>query len=81
MERTVCCQVSHTGNPESKMSGTEYRGYRIHTFRSCWCWNFSASPMTPFLPLMPQGIFVSDATTDTLALKEAKGQIDRLLAS
>jgi hypothetical protein len=63
------------------MSGTEYRGYRIHTFRSCWCWNFSASPMTPFLPLMPQGIFVSDATTDTLALKEAKGQIDRLLAS
>jgi hypothetical protein len=82
MERLTYCQVSHTRNPgaEAKMSGTEYRGYRVHIFRSCRCWNFSASPTTPFLPLMPQGIFVSNATTEALALEEAKGQIDRLLA-
>jgi hypothetical protein len=60
---------------------TEYRGYRIYTFGSGSSWSFSASPITPFLPILPWGVFASSATTEVLAIEEAKERIDRLLAS
>jgi hypothetical protein len=58
---------------------TFYRGFRIYTFRRHSCWKFSASPMTPDLPILSRYIFESEHETESMAIAEAKSRIDLLL--
>jgi hypothetical protein len=60
---------------------TIYRGFCIYTFGKELSWSFSARPLTPDLPILSRYLFVSEGDTETLAIAEAKSQIDRLLES
>ena len=59
---------------------TFYRGFCIHTFGKNSSWSFSASPLTPDLPILSRYAFASLGETETLALAEARDRIDRLLS-
>ena len=59
---------------------TFYRGFRIYTFGKRSCWRFSASPLTPDLPILSRYADMFVGHTETLALDEAKTRIDKLLS-
>ena len=56
-----------------------YRGYCIDVFGKGQAWRFSASPITPDLPILKYNAFASDAESEGLALADAKLRIDGLL--
>jgi hypothetical protein len=58
---------------------TFYRGFCIYTFGKASSWSFSASPLTPDLPVLSRYAVASLGDSETLALAEAQERIDRLL--
>ncbi len=58
-----------------------YRGFRICTFSKGNAWSFSASPLSPYLPILSHYSVSSKADTEALALAEAKEHIDLHLRS
>ena len=59
---------------------TFYRGFCIYTFGKHSSWRFSASPLTPDLPILSRYADTSVGHTEILALDEAKTRIDKLLS-
>ena len=62
-------------------SKTIYRGFSICVFGKRGDWSFSASPLTPNLPILSRYSFPSEADTEALALADAKERIDLHLLS
>ena len=60
---------------------TLYRGFSICVFGKGTDWSFSASPLTPNLPILSRYSFNSEADTEALALADAKERIDLHLLS
>jgi hypothetical protein len=60
---------------------TAYRGFDICVFGKGTRWSFSASPLTPSVPILSRYSFASPAENEELALADAKGRIDFLLLS
>ena len=59
---------------------TLYRGFRIYTFGKHSSWRFSASPLTPDLPILSRYADTSVGDSEKMALDEAKSRIDSLLS-
>ena len=56
----------------------KYRGYAIYISGAETSWTYSANPLTPELPILPDAVSVLH-TSWGRALNKAKRQIDRLL--
>ena len=58
---------------------TIYRGFCIYTFGKASHWSFSASPLTPDLPILSRYAMASLGDSEMMALAEATARIDKLL--
>src|SRR5690242_9471998 len=74
------CVPRTSGCKAVRATRTFYRGFCIHTFGKDSAWSFSASPLTPDLPILSRYAFASLGETETMALTEARARIDRLLS-
>lgn len=57
-----------------------YRGYAIYISGAETSWTYSANPLTPELPILPQAVSIAHNSWGR-ALRNAKRQIDRLISS
>jgi hypothetical protein len=73
------CVPRLSGCKAMRATRTFYRGFCIHTFGKDSSWSFSASPLTPDLPILSRYAFASLGETETMALTEARARIDRVL--
>jgi hypothetical protein len=60
---------------------SQYRGYIIGMERKGSIWLINVSPTRPDLPILHRCLFERIAQSEVDAMAEAKGRVDRVLAS